>query len=83
MHACDLHTTPYRVQKEDNFCASPPYNLEKVAGAKPAKSGFSVILVFFWAFLGCEVFFSTVERCTLVPGSVSWISSQEVGGALQ
>lgn len=41
---------PYGVQTEDNCCTFPPYNLEKVAGMKPAKFGCRVLFLLF--FLG-------------------------------
>lgn len=69
---------PYGVQTEDNCCTFPPYNLEKVSGTKPAKFGFMVLfLLYFFGAFCCEVFFSTVERCTFGCLRCSWISSHK------
>lgn len=75
-----LHTTPVEY-KHDNF-TSAPCNLKKVAGAKPAKFGFGVLILHFWWILLCFLFSNsgTLHFCAL---QSLWNSTQTVERASQ
>lgn len=78
MHGRDLHTTPTECKQKTTVAPSHPIIWKRLQERNLLNLGSGCYFCFFFprAFC-CEVFFSTVERCTFGCLLCSWISSHK------
>lgn len=77
MHARDLHTTPTECKQKTTVEPSHPIIWKRLKEWNLLNLGSGCYFCFFFQAFCCEVFFSTVERCTFGCLRCSWISSHK------